>query len=437
MARRFRLWEKKRGGRRTGSKLLGSVGEAIFFVVLFLTGTVLLIVLLTSLGTRRWPASSYFPEVYLRKVTGHIETKRLARLEPAGETPEYCVELTVAYDDDHGEKHHGVYQGPPHTDKAAKQAELDAFTRGEPISCWYDPADPAKVRLTRPSPWRVYLAILVLGSFILIGGGGVIYTALQVGTSAERRAAIAKRAAGIELIRDVLPSRKDYPNVPRDANLTNSPGTTLTYRLPIAQSPGWRLLAAASFCLLWNSMAAVFVVLASRSHFSGRPDWLLTMATGPCLAVGVWAIYYFLKEFLLTTWIGPTSIEISELPLFPNGCYEIFVTQSGQLEVHSLRVLLVCEEEATYRQGTDVRNEVKRVFEDEVFCHERFDILPGKPFSYRCHLMVPPGSMHSFQTDNNAVRWKLIVENRIAGWPDYERHFPIVVYPVGDGKRNL
>ena len=34
MARNFRYYEKKRGHRRTGSRLFGSVGEAIFFAVL-------------------------------------------------------------------------------------------------------------------------------------------------------------------------------------------------------------------------------------------------------------------------------------------------------------------------------------------------------------------------------------------------------------------
>jgi hypothetical protein len=35
---RFRLWEKKRGTRQTGSKILGGAGEALFFVILFLGG---------------------------------------------------------------------------------------------------------------------------------------------------------------------------------------------------------------------------------------------------------------------------------------------------------------------------------------------------------------------------------------------------------------
>ncbi|MFV1965501.1 MAG: hypothetical protein ACC628_08780 [Pirellulaceae bacterium] len=40
MRRIFRVWEKKRGHRHTGSRLVGSVGEAIFFGALFLLGSI-------------------------------------------------------------------------------------------------------------------------------------------------------------------------------------------------------------------------------------------------------------------------------------------------------------------------------------------------------------------------------------------------------------
>ena len=45
--RRFRLWEKKRGDRRTGSQLVGTAGEAVFFGGLFLFGSIALAALLT------------------------------------------------------------------------------------------------------------------------------------------------------------------------------------------------------------------------------------------------------------------------------------------------------------------------------------------------------------------------------------------------------
>src|SRR5690554_2627166 len=101
----FRLFEKKRGARRTGSRFLGSMGEGLFFTVLFLVGFIALIAVIT--------------------------------------------------------------------------AELNPMDSGRPLT----------------TGW--WLVMLVLVSFVLIGGAGVIYTFMQVGTSAERRSALAGKARSL------------------------------------------------------------------------------------------------------------------------------------------------------------------------------------------------------------------------------------------------
>ena len=40
IARRFRIWEKKRGNRETGSQIIGSAGEAVFFAALAIFGAI-------------------------------------------------------------------------------------------------------------------------------------------------------------------------------------------------------------------------------------------------------------------------------------------------------------------------------------------------------------------------------------------------------------
>ena len=114
MARLFRFLEKKRGGRRTGSNLLGSVGEAVFCGSMFLLGTLSLTALIATEVVEHHPES---------------------------------------------------------------------FALG--LGRW--------------------LLILVMGSFVLLGGGGLIWTALRVGTSAERRNVMARQAADIDLIQEALP----------------------------------------------------------------------------------------------------------------------------------------------------------------------------------------------------------------------------------------
>lgn len=339
LARRFRLWEKKRGDRRTGSKLWGTAGEALFFAALFLFGSISLATVLTG--------------------------------------------------------------DPLVTDEG---------------SAW--------------SGW-VWLVLIVLASLVAIGAGGTIYTILMVGTTAERRRALAKRATDIDLLAETLPSPRAFPNVPRDVNLRNSPGIKLSYRLPLTSSPGWRLLAVGVFSLLWNGMVSVLIVLAIRKHLSidGQPDWYLDALVLPFAGIGIASLYLLFRQLLVATAIGPTSLEISDHPIRPGQTYRVYLTQAGRLSVKSLSLSLVCYEEATYRQGTDTRTERRKIHESDIFNHEDFEIMPSIPYEYESELRFPEGIMHSFQSEHNAVQWRLMVKGEVEKWPEFERVFPLVVYP--------
>ncbi len=339
MARIFRLWEKKRGDRRTGSPLVGGLGEALFFGVLFLLGAM-------SLA--------------------------------------YLVAARV-------------------------------FAATPPL---YQPG------------FGFWLMVLVVVSFTLIGGTGVVYTVLQVGTSAERRSAIALRAADLDLLSETLPSQREFPTIPRDANLTNSPGIRLAYRLPVTHSGPWILFAATAFFLVWNGITAVLVMVAVRSHMSHQPDWFLTVFVVPFVLIGIWATYFFFQQMLLHTGIGPTTVEISDHPLVPGKRYQLFVSQAGRLQVQSLELALVCDEETTFRQGTDIRTQSCRVVSQPVFIAEDFKIEPSQAFERECELKIPQAVMHSFRAKHNAVHWMLVARGQARSWPSFERRFPIVVYPA-------
>ncbi len=340
MARLFRLWGKKRGKRRTGSPLVGSLGEALLFVSLFAVGAASLAAVLTTVV-----------------------------LQPAEEAGSWGLGF--------------------------------------------------------------WLTLLVLGSFVLLAGGGFIMSLLTMSTSVEHRSALARQAADIDIISDSLPTVREYPTVPRDSHLTNSPGITFSYRLPVARSPVWHLAAAAGLSLLWNGMTIVLAVvtferIAARG-FSG--NLFLLLATAAFVFVGVWATRYFLRELMQFMTVGPTILEISDHPLHAGQNYEIFLTQAGQLQLKLFQVLLTCDEEATYHPGTDVRNEVRRVSEYELYREEAVQIAPGKPFSHQGRLVMPRGVMHSFQAEHNAVKWRLVICGRTTAGRTFERAFPVVVYP--------
>ena len=339
MARIFRLWEKKRGDRRTGSEFVGGLGEALFFGVLFLLGALSLAYLVVS--------------------------------RVVSDTPQL-----------------------------------------------YQPG------------FGFWLMVLVMVSFTLLGGSGVIYTVLQVGTSAERRSAMARRAADINLLSEAMPSEPEFPTIPRDANLTNSPGVRLAYRLPVTHSGPWILFAATAFFLIWNSITAALVMVAIKSHAAGRPDWFLSIFVLPFVLIGIWASFYFVRQMLLHTGIGPTNVEISDHPLMPGCTYQLFLSQAGRLHVRSLELLLVCEEETTFRQGTDIRTERCCVFTKSIMVEEDFKIEPSKAFQHECELQIPTAVMHSFRANHSAVHWMLVARGQARSWPEFERSFPVVVYPV-------
>jgi hypothetical protein len=257
------------------------------------------------------------------------------------------------------------------------------------------------------------------------------------GKSPEHLAAVTQLAGRLELFEESTPLARDFPNVPRDANLTNSPGTRLKYRLPITTTQGWKLVAAALVALGWNAIAVGFLVKAlSAASESGlrEIDWRLLLFTLPFLVIGLAMIYFLIRQFLIATGLGPTHLEISDHPLLPGRFYDLFLSQAGRLTMNFLEIDLVCEEQATYRQGTDTRTEQRRVFAARVFERRKFDIPQGMPFEQQCRIEIPRGAMHSFQADHNEVQWRFVVRGEVAGWPKYERVFPIIVFPKPPGR---
>jgi len=266
--------------------------------------------------------------------------------------------------------------------------------------------------------------VVVLSSFVFTGGIGLIWTVVRLGISAERRSALATHASALDLVHETVPRPKNHPTVPAFDGLTDSPGTELAYRLPTSQSPGWRLLAKTIFALLWNGLACVLIVWVVA-----EPGWFLACFLIPYLGVSGWTVYYLLQQIWLHTGLGQTAVEISDHPLLPGREYQVHLSQAGHIDVKSIELWLVCEEEVTYRQGTDIRHEVCKVFEQQLVTQGPVEIDSATPFRVTCTFPIPAAAMHSFQMEHNSVHWKLVVRCAPAHWPEFERRFPIVVFP--------
>lgn len=429
MARSFRIYGKKRGHRRTGSHTLGRAGELAFFCALLAAGLVGLWLFVRFLVVPEWRANHEFREADCRVLDARVE-------EIEGEDgPAFRPEVQIEYEVDGGKNRVWTYSisGTTFSTREAAQKALEPFPvdKENPrvCRCWYDPRKPDVAILVRGYRWWVWLIGLVPAAFILAGSGGAIYAAVQWGKSAEARAVITRRVKEVEIFGGEPLVRREFPTVPDGADITNSPGTRLQYRLPMAASPGWPLAITSLVCFGWNGIVAVWAAYALMSVRSGQPDWVLIGTVAPFAAVGLGLLAWFVRQVIVAAGVGPTQVEISAHPLSPGGNYRLFVSQAGHFTLRRLEVALVCEEEATFRQGTNTRTETREVFRSRIFAGEGFEVKHAEPFAVESEFSVPAAAMHSFKSGHNAVVWKLVVSEEIAGWPNVKRCFTLIVQP--------
>lgn len=435
MARSSWYYEKKRGNRRTVSPIWASVGEALFFAVFLALGCAGLVMMLSGVVLPEWRVNHEFVET-----TCKVLDKRIGEIQ-GEDGPLYRPEIKIEYDVGivtYSDWQYDILKTYS-SGRENAQAVLDQFVAYEKVKdnrypCWYDPANPKKAVLVRDYRWWIWLLLSVPVSFVVLGAGGLIYAVLHWGKSAERLAVFNQRVQERDFF-GVGGEQSSYPSIPPGADMTNSPGTRLRFRLPTAASPGWQMIGILTACIFWNGLVSVFVVIAIRSHLAGDPEWFLTFFIIPFVLIGVWLIYTFIRHLLVTTGIGPTLLEVSDHPLHPGGRYQVFLSQSGRLMMRAMSVSLECEESATYRQGTNTRTETQTVHHQEIFRREAFIIESGIPFEVEMELNVPESVMHSFKSEHNEINWVLTVDGKAAKWPSYKRSFPVIIRPADGDKR--
>lgn len=273
--------------------------------------------------------------------------------------------------------------------------------------------------------------VLVLGSSLLvIGGGGLAYRLVHIGASDERRSVMASRAAAMTPKRPADTDWGTLPNVPPTRGLTESPGVVETYRLASEGSPRARTVAAsACLALLWNAAWFVLLAVVISGFAHQSPRWVLGFLLFPFAGIGWWSFQNFVENLKRTAGLGGTIVEISDHPLQPGCQYTLFVRQAGRLNLRRLRIELVCDEESSYRQGTDLRIDHHRAYNQILHTERDLAIDPHRPWERQFEFTLPADAMHSFRSSHNAVCWKITVSGEARPWPSFCQSFPVVVYP--------
>lgn len=278
--------------------------------------------------------------------------------------------------------------------------------------------------------WLWLFSLLIPGALLAFGASGLLRIVRGWGKSEERRAAAEGLANLIESMNPPADVSRRLPAVPTCDDLVNSPGTILRYRLPIESPESWTLVGMGLFAVLWNAVLGVLAVGAGLDLLSGRVEWVLLAVLVPFLAVGVAGVVLFVRRLFLTTAVGTTQLEISDHPLLPGGSYDVLLAQGGAGTFASLTLTLEVEEMASFRQGTDTRTERIIVWRELVKEWKDVQIIPGVRFETHVTVTIPAGAMHSFASEHNAVRWRIVVAGRPERWPAFTRVFPLVVYPA-------
>lgn len=427
MSPKIRFFEKKRGGRRTGSRFAGTVVEALFYLGLLIAGCGLLVWILVRQIYPHWGANRYYLEARATVLDRRIVEQGQA------DARTYRPDIHVEYSVDGAEYRTWTYGATrvAFAERALADEALERFPLRSECPVYYDPMEPTRAVLVRDLSGTGWLLLLFPGALIVLGSVGLAFRVTSIGKSAERRAAIDAQRKNVELFDESPAGPPEWPAIPSDHEITNSPGTKLAFRLPIDTSPGWKLAGTVIACAVWNVATALLGSVALRDHLDGNPNWLLSALTLPFIGTGVWLVIHVIRLWVNTTGVGPPRVEISAHPLSPGKKYSLYLwlPQSGQLRFDAFTMSLVCDERAVYRLGTDTQTMTQRVFERLILGADETTVRHTEAYEAEGSFTIPESAMHSFRGTHNGIEWKLLLRGRIKGWADYERAYTIVVYP--------
>lgn len=208
------MYGKKRGNRRTGSKALASVGEAAAFLFFLILGTWFMVLLVRMPVLPEWRANHDFVET-----TGVVKSVKVGQPFDGSQTG-YRAEVQIEYVADGQTRRHWTYDIGFDTpwayssDRRGPQALIDRFELGKTYPCWYDPRNPDTVVVSRGYSGWLWSLLILPATFIVIGGGGLIYAVLQWGKSAERLAVQCNWPAGSSNSTNRPPEPRIFPTSP-------------------------------------------------------------------------------------------------------------------------------------------------------------------------------------------------------------------------------
>lgn len=279
--------------------------------------------------------------------------------------------------------------------------------------------------------WMQALAFFVPGvlfSIALNWFGRPFLTAMQRAAPSKESQALLEDSAEEEALVEEDPLQEDTVDSPKDDHLRRQFYALPTVSTTVRESgqhllerdnlsPGCSLLGVFGIAVFWNGIVSVSLYQA----IFGNGGWWLRIFLIPFVLVGLMLLanfFYSLLVFFVNQLVGKVEVLLGRHPIAPGQTVDVFVQQSGPFALNRIGVRLVCIESATYTQGTSTSTATKTVYEEE-----------AEEQSGSFQVKIPLEAMHSFQSSNNGIKWRLEVSGKVLGLLPFSEGYAFLVKP--------
>ena len=283
---------------------------------------------------------------------------------------------------------------------AGKEEIISNFPVGFSTKCYLNPQKPSSAVLNKDFYASLWFAILPL-IFICIGFGGIYFTFKS------------KKKPG-------LTEPSGY-NKNLNSRIGSADPFFVNNKILSSTSPWVTFLFALFGTTFWNVIVIYAIYQDCQFEINNLSGFLWIF-----VIIGLLLILLCFYNFLLI--FNPTinlelinqNIKLGDNFLFKLNCKGNF------RKIKKLKITLIAFESASYQNGKHKKTKTNKFLEEILLITEVSDLMFGKTITFK----IPENTMCSFQSNNNAITWKICVEGEIKLYPDIDSEFIIKVAPV-------
>lgn len=310
-----------------------------------------------------------------------------------------------------------------------KKRVVDAHPVGSQQTCYIDPDAPRESVINRGFTHALWWGLFPI-PFMAIGYG-VIYAGIsgKITPIEKRRTKNPSRARGADMDTAGSP---DW--LPKGADQTG----------PVTFKPGGsrvgKFVAITFFALFWNGIVSIFVYQAVQGLVSGEGFFTcMGLFMIPFVIIGLVMIGAAFRQLMLI--FAPSVVVQLDRRAVPlGGSVRLNWHIAGRAEsIDKVTISLIGQEQVRYRAGTSTSTATEDFYQkvltssDEGSSASQFDTIRHTRERGEVIVQIPQDTMHSFDSTNNDIIWKIGVRIEVPRWPDPEDQFDITVLPMETG----